>query len=93
MILLLGRAEGAGLGTALGTVLLELRMGTDVERAREEVRGLLQDLDTALPPDAAYGRSHAAPRTPLESPWTLRTRRVSTASANTHAPHRRGTLS
>ncbi|MBN1335364.1 MAG: efflux RND transporter permease subunit [Deltaproteobacteria bacterium] len=36
----------------VGTVLLELADGTDLDRAREEVRGLLQDLDTALPSEA-----------------------------------------
>ncbi len=36
----------------VGSVLLELIDGTDVDGAKEEVRGLLQDLDTALPSDA-----------------------------------------
>ncbi len=36
--------------------------------------------------------SHAAPRTPLESPCACRTSRVSTRSENTHAPQRCGTF-
>lgn len=40
-----------------------------------------------------YGVNQAAPRTPLESPWTLRSRRVATRSENTQRPQCFGTLS
>src|SRR4051794_32732236 len=42
-------------------------------------------------PDYAPSHSHAAPRTPLESPWTGGSRRVATASENTCARHSSGT--
>src|SRR6187551_2105498 len=38
----------------------------------------------AIDPGELQGHSHAAPRTPLESPWRLRTTRVSTASEKTY---------
>src|SRR3954463_5995541 len=42
-------------------------------------------------PDYAPFHSHAAPRTPLESPWTGGSRRVATASEKTCARHSSGT--
>ena len=42
---------------------------------------------------ASSGHSHAAPRTPLESPCCARTSRVSTRSENTNRFHSRGTAS
>ena len=40
-----------------------------------------------------HGHSQAAPRTPLESPWTGGRRRVTTRSEKTYRVHRRGTRS
>src|SRR2546427_6387524 len=45
------------------------------KRVREE-----RDLKGGLGPHARAGHSHAAPRTPLESPWAARTRRGATGS-------------
>lgn len=39
-----------------------------------------------------YGQSHAAPRTPLESPCRAFTNRVRTVSENTNGDHSAGTL-
>lgn len=52
--------------------------GNPMQYRAVEAQGVPQDY-----PDSPTGHNHAAPRTPLESPCTLRTTRVRTRSENT----------